>query len=103
MSSYVLNKKEKYKYYYSNKNFLATSLLRKRGIKKRLKNYWYKDLKNILKYNTLIIDGEGIEKHKIKRYQKNKTCMRKNSNDTYQNNKIFLPTIINFFQIKTDQ
>ena len=61
----ILNKKEKYKYYYSNKNFLATSFLRKRGIKKRLKYFWYKDLKYILIYNTLIIDGEGVEKHYI--------------------------------------
>ena len=43
---------------------MASSFYRKNGIKKKVKHYWYKDL-NILKFNTLIIDGEGVEKHYI--------------------------------------
>ena len=61
----LLNKNNKENYYYSSQNFLASSFYRKNGIKKKVKHYWYKDLKNISKFNTLIIDGEGIEKHYI--------------------------------------
>ena len=60
----LLNKNNKKNYYYSNQNFLASSFYRKNGIKKKVKHYWYKNL-NILKFNTLIIDGEGVEKHYI--------------------------------------
>ena len=61
----LLDKKDKSNFYYSNNNFLATSLYRKEGKKTKMKNFWYKNLKDILKCNTLIIDGEGIEKHYI--------------------------------------
>jgi len=61
----LLNKNNKENYYYSNQNFLASSFYRKNGLKKKAKHYWYKDLNNISKFNTLIIDGEGIEKHYI--------------------------------------
>lgn len=61
----LLDKKDKSNFYYSNNNFLATSLYRKKGKKTKMKNFWYKNLKDILKCNTLIIDGEGIEKHYI--------------------------------------
>ena len=61
----LLNKSDKVNFYYSNQNFLASSLYRKKGIKKKMINLWYKDLNEIFKFNTLIIDGEGIEKHYI--------------------------------------
>ena len=61
----LLNYKEKENYYYSNENFLATSIYRKTKKKIKLKNLFYKKISNIKKFNTLIIDGEGIEKHYI--------------------------------------
>lgn len=61
----LLNNKDKKKYYYSNENFLATSMYRKSNKKIKLKNISYKNVKNIDKFNTLVIDGEGIEKHYI--------------------------------------
>ena len=61
----LLNKRDKFNFYYSNRNFLASSLYRKDGVKKKIKNYWYKNLTDLSKFNTLIIDGEGVEKHYI--------------------------------------
>ena len=64
-SNLLLNNNDKKKYYYSNQNFLATSMYRKTKKKIKLKNTSYKKIKKINSYNTLIIDGEGIEKHYI--------------------------------------
>ncbi len=61
----LLNNKNIKKYYYSSSNFLATSMFRKTKKKFKLKNINYKSVKNIDNFNTLIIDGEGIEKHYI--------------------------------------
>tara|TARA_B100000035_G_scaffold312421_1_gene323843 strand:- start:1012 stop:1725 length:714 start_codon:yes stop_codon:yes gene_type:complete len=61
----LLNKRDKFNFYYSNRNFLASSLYRKDGVKKKINNYWYKNLTDLSKFNTLIIDGEGVEKHYI--------------------------------------
>ena len=63
--NFLLNNSDKKSYYYSHKNFLATSMYRKTKKKIKLKNISYKKIKNINKFNTLIIDGEGIEKHYI--------------------------------------
>ena len=61
----LLNKKNIQKYYYPNENFLATSMFRKSQKKSKLKNIFFNKVKNINNFNTLIIDGEGIEKHYI--------------------------------------
>ena len=61
----ILSNKGKQNYYYSNQNFLATSMYRKTNRKYKLKNLIYKKVKNINKFNTLVIDGEGVEKHYI--------------------------------------
>ena len=64
-SNLLLNNKDRKKYYYSNQNFLATSMFRKSKKKIMLNNITYKKIKNIDNFNTLVIDGEGIEKHYI--------------------------------------
>ena len=61
----LLNNKDKKNYYYESQNFLATSMYRKTKKKLNLKNLNYKKVKDINNFNTLIIDGEGIEKHYI--------------------------------------
>ena len=61
----LLNKTDIQEYYYSNENFLATSMFRKSKKKIKLKNILFNKVKNINDFNTLIIDGEGIEKHYI--------------------------------------
>ena len=61
----LLNDKGKKKYYYKSNNFLANSYYRKNGFKVRFKNIHYKKIKNLNKFNTLIIDGEGVEEHYI--------------------------------------
>ena len=69
-SNLLLNNKNKQKYYYSNQNFLATSMFRKSKKKIMLNNITYKKIKNIDNFNTLVIDGEGIEKHYIENISK---------------------------------
>ena len=66
----LLNEKDKQNYYYSNQNFLATSMYRKTNKKYKLKNLNYKKIKNLNFFNTLVIDGEGIEKHYIENIDK---------------------------------
>ena len=61
----LLNNKDKKNYYYSSENFLATSMYRKTKRRVKLKNLNYKKVPSINKFNTLIVDGEGIEKHYI--------------------------------------
>ncbi len=61
----LLNNKDKQKYYYSSHNFLATSMYRKTSKKLKLNNLNYKKIKDLSNFNTLVIDGEGIEKHYI--------------------------------------
>lgn len=66
----LLNKIDKKKYFYLNKNFLATSLYRKTKNKLIFKNIFYKKISELKNYNTLIIDGEGVEKHYIQNINK---------------------------------
>lgn len=92
----MLNYKEKENYYYSNENFLATSIYRKTKKKIKLKNLFYKKISSIRKFNTLIIDGEGIEKHYIYNINKLKSIKHlffEFHNDIFSKNqkkKIFL-------------
>ena len=45
-------------------------MYRKTNKKYKLKNLNYKKIKNLNFFNTLVIDGEGIEKHYIENIDK---------------------------------
>ena len=59
-------KKNENKYYYSSDNFLENSIYRSTKNKIRLNNIYKGKVINFDKFNTLIIDGEGIEDYYIK-------------------------------------
>lgn len=61
----TLNKSFKNNIYFENENFLSNSIYRKSKSKNLFKNLYYKKIKDFGSYNTLIIDGEGIEEHYI--------------------------------------
>ena len=61
----VFNLKKKSSFY-CTKNFLETTGYHKTKDKIIVENIYYKKIKNILSFNTLIIDGEGIEEYYIK-------------------------------------
>ncbi len=88
-SNLLLNKKDKQNYYFSNENFLATSMYRKTSNKIKLKNIYHKKIKNLDNFNTLIIDGEGIERHYIENInilKKIKYIFFEFHNDIFSNN-----------------
>lgn len=88
-SNLLLNKKNKQNYYYSNENFLASSMFRKSKRKLKMNNVFYSSINELKKYNTLIIDGEGIEKHYIDNIEvlKNiKNIFFEFHNDIFSNN-----------------
>ena len=58
--------KNENKYYYSSDNFLENSIYRSTKNKIRLNNIYKGKVINFDKFNTLIIDGEGIEDYYIK-------------------------------------
>lgn len=60
------------KIYYNSNNFLTNSIYRTSNKKKYFKNLYFKKIKEFKTYNTLIIDGEGIEEHYIKHLNKTK-------------------------------
>ena len=62
----TLNKKNDYEDFYINKDFLASSKYLKTQTLQRTKNITTNDIIDFNQYNTLIIDGEGIEEHFIK-------------------------------------
>ena len=63
----LLKKDKDYETFFIQKDFIANSKYLKNGIKKlKKKNIELIELKDYQKYNTLIIDGEGIEEHFIK-------------------------------------
>lgn len=49
---------------------MANSIYRKTKKKLILKNIFYKKIPELKNYNTLIIDGEGVEKHYIQNINK---------------------------------
>ena len=63
------NNKKKSLFYLSN-NFLETSGYLKTGDKISVENINFKKIKNIFTFNTLIIDGEGIEEYYIQNISK---------------------------------
>ncbi len=59
----VLGRFKKTSEYFIGKNFLSTSQYLKRGQRKKVENIHFNQVKNFKEYNTLIIDGEGIEEY----------------------------------------
>ena len=66
----TLNKKFKKNSFFVTENFSTNSIFRKSKKKSLFKNIYYKKIKNFNLFNTLIIDGEGIEKHYIENINK---------------------------------
>tara|TARA_Y100000389_G_C17320848_1_gene442954 strand:+ start:70 stop:816 length:747 start_codon:yes stop_codon:yes gene_type:complete len=64
------NKKKKYENFYLNESFIGTSKYIKTKKILKIKNKNFNKLKNIKNYNTLIIDGEGVEEYFIKNISK---------------------------------
>ena len=60
-----LDKKEEYEDFYINKDFLASSKYLKTTNLQKIKNITKEELTDFDIYNTMIIDGEGIEEHFI--------------------------------------
>jgi len=65
-----LNKKNNYDNFYLSNDFLATTQYLKTKNLQKAKNISKNKIKNFNKYNTLIIDGEGIEEHFINNIKK---------------------------------
>ncbi len=59
--------------FYLNNNFLETSAYVKTKRRTSIDNINYKKVKNLSQFNTLIIDGEGIEEYYIKNLPKLKS------------------------------
>ena len=59
----VLKNFNKTSEYFIGKNFLSTSQYLKTGKLEKVKNLHFSRIKDFSKYNTLIIDGEGVEEH----------------------------------------
>ena len=66
----TITSKIKNKKYNTSNNFLANSLYRKTNKKINFKNLFYRQIRDFNKFNTLIIDGEGIEDYFIKNIKK---------------------------------
>ena len=59
----VLRNSYKNSEYFIGKNFLSTSQYLKTGNLEKVKNLHFNLIKDFSKYNTLIIDGEGVEEY----------------------------------------
>jgi FkbM family methyltransferase len=65
-----LTKKFVKNYYFTGNNFLSNSAYRVTKHKKKFFNIHFSKIANFHKFNTLIIDGEGIEEHFINNLEK---------------------------------
>ena len=65
-----MDKKSDYENFYLNKDFLASSKYLKTQNLQKIKNITKDEIIDFNKYNTLIIDGEGIEEHFINNLDK---------------------------------
>lgn len=65
-----INKRSKFSHYYFHQNFLNNSMYRKANKVIKVENISFTKIKNFKKYNTLIIDAEGIEKYFIRNIKK---------------------------------
>ena len=59
----VLKNFKKTSEYFIGKNFLSTSQYLKEGKLQKVNNFHHNEIKNFSNYNTLIIDGEGVEEY----------------------------------------
>ena len=66
----VLEKNLKDSKYFTGNNFLSTSQYFKKGKLKKVNNIHTSRIKNFNKFNTLIIDGEGVEEYFINKLNK---------------------------------
>lgn len=66
----VFENYKKYSNFYFGDNFLNSSKYRADKKIVKTKNIFYKKIKNFKKFNTLIIDGEGIEEYFVKNIKK---------------------------------
>lgn len=69
-SNLTLSKNYNKKYYFDSNNFLINSIFRNTKKKVKFKNLFYKKIKKFKNFNTLIIDGEGIENHYVENINK---------------------------------
>lgn len=67
INDYCANKKSKFSYYYFHENFLNNSMYRKANKQIKVENISFSKVKNFRKYNTLVIDAEGVEKYFIEK------------------------------------
>jgi len=72
-SNLTLRKNYNKKYYFDTNNFLTNSIFRNTKKKIKFNNLFYKKIKKFENFNTLIIDGEGIEKHYVENIKKLKS------------------------------
>jgi len=102
--------------FYFNEDFLINSIYPNKGLKKIVKNISTNEIKKFKKYNTLIIDGEGIEDYIIKNLYKmknikyvifelhynffSKTKVNKMFNNLKLNNFIFKEKCFNSYYFK---
>ena len=89
----TLQNNKKISKYFVGDSFLSTSQYIKSGRLEKVQNIHVNKIKNFKKYNTLIIDGEGIEEYFINNINKLKNI--KNIIFEFHNN-IFKPEKINF-------
>ena len=66
----TIREKKKYSNFYISKNFLLSSKYYKSSENIKVKNINIKDITNFKKYNTIIVDGEGIEEYFINNLHK---------------------------------
>ena len=59
----ILKKEKKITKYFIGTNFLSTSQYHKKGKLEKVENIHVNKIKDFKKYNTLIMDGEGIEEY----------------------------------------
>jgi hypothetical protein len=57
--------KKKYTYFFYHNNFLSNSVYRKSNKKFKVENIFSSNIPNFKKFNTLVIDAEGIEDYYI--------------------------------------
>jgi hypothetical protein len=57
--------KKKYSYFFYHSNFLSNSVYRKSNIRFRVENIFSNNIFNFKKFNTLVIDAEGMEEYYI--------------------------------------
>ena len=90
----ILKNEKKTSNYYLGKSFLSTSQYLKKGKLKKINNIHTSKIKDFKQYNTLIIDGEGIEEY----FLDNLDLIKNIKFIIFElHNNIFAPKKINYF------